>query len=555
MDVRTRDTGGTALLRRLRVRSALGCAALALLALGLSACLSIKSQNTLQRVPGVISLSVVVCASDYDRSTYTTCAESNVAETDEVRTDSDDQAPTLGQLLLGFRVPDGSDGPSSFFNDAQDLGFSRSESYTQQLSSRFAPAPGTHWVAYVSTPTTFHPSGGTRHMAAAPEFTLPAQPGGEPLAGAFPWRVVVGFRQLNTIGQAADPVSCDDRSTVCVDSPRHARVSANLQAPVSDFGVLPGNTVTVGHGETAKVSLPVRYVDARGMGARQFSIAATTNLPASAATPSTASVLAESNSTATVDVSVPVPAGTPLGSYTVTLTATTGDPAVTRSNSATINVVDRIAPRIQIGTPAEGATFLQHQRVAAAYSCVDEPNGTHVKSCSGPVAPGAPIDTSSTGSKTFTVNASDNAGNTSTLTRTYTVVAAPPRTVVGAPPRIVVTLGLRYKVTRRGTRFTKFVVSGVPKGSTVSTRCRPAKRKGCPTRVLTKRNTRGAVSLKSFLRKRLRPSAVIEVRATKPGMVGAVKQLRIRARRGPSVKTLCLPVGAKRSAKPVKCPS
>lgn len=58
------------------LRSSLACGVLALLALGLSACLSLKSQTTSQRAPGVTSLRVVVCASDYNQSTYTTCDDS-----------------------------------------------------------------------------------------------------------------------------------------------------------------------------------------------------------------------------------------------------------------------------------------------------------------------------------------------------------------------------------------------------------------------------------------------------------------------------------------------
>ena len=62
-------------------------------------------------------------------------------------------------------------------------------------------------------------------------------------------------------------------------------------------------------------------------------------------------------SRSTVNVRVPVPAATPLGAYTVTLSAATGSPAVTRSNKATIQVVDRLAPTIRISIPAEGAKF------------------------------------------------------------------------------------------------------------------------------------------------------------------------------------------------------
>jgi len=86
--------------------------------------------------------------------------------------------------------------------------------------------------------------------------------------------------------------------------------------------------------------------------------------------------------------------------------------------------VDNAGPAITINTPpTPSATYNKGQVVNASYSCVD---GAGVATCSGPVASGNAIDTSTTGNKTFTVNASDTLGNTSTLSRTYTVVDPTP---------------------------------------------------------------------------------------------------------------------------------
>jgi Ca2+-binding RTX toxin-like protein len=82
---------------------------------------------------------------------------------------------------------------------------------------------------------------------------------------------------------------------------------------------------------------------------------------------------------------------------------------------------DTIDPQIAITTPTQGGTYTQGQAVAARYSCSDEDSG--VASCEGPVADGANIDTSTTGTKTFTANATDNASNTSSVSHTYTVNA------------------------------------------------------------------------------------------------------------------------------------
>jgi hypothetical protein len=80
---------------------------------------------------------------------------------------------------------------------------------------------------------------------------------------------------------------------------------------------------------------------------------------------------------------------------------------------------DTTKPQITITTPPQGATYTLNQSVAASYECTDADSG--VASCQGPVADGANIDTSSTGTKTFTVNAKDNAGNTNSVSHTYTV--------------------------------------------------------------------------------------------------------------------------------------
>jgi len=83
------------------------------------------------------------------------------------------------------------------------------------------------------------------------------------------------------------------------------------------------------------------------------------------------------------------------------------------------NRVDKKAPTISVTTPSLGAVYLLNQSVAASYSCSDV--GSGVATCAGPVASGAPIDTASVGTKTFTVVAKDNVGNTRSLSVTYVV--------------------------------------------------------------------------------------------------------------------------------------
>ena len=85
------------------------------------------------------------------------------------------------------------------------------------------------------------------------------------------------------------------------------------------------------------------------------------------------------------------------------------------------NKVDKKPTAITITSPASNATYQLNSSVGASYACSD--GGSGVATCQGSVANASPIDTSSTGSKTFTVTSIDNVGNPSSLTATYSVVS------------------------------------------------------------------------------------------------------------------------------------
>ena len=91
----------------------------------------------------------------------------------------------------------------------------------------------------------------------------------------------------------------------------------------------------------------------------------------------------------------------------------------TESKSVNYTVVDTKAPSIVVTTPAPGAVYGVGEQVAADYSCSDD--GSGVASCVGSVAQGAPLDTGSSGEKTFTVNATDQAGNPASTSVSYSV--------------------------------------------------------------------------------------------------------------------------------------
>jgi hypothetical protein len=86
--------------------------------------------------------------------------------------------------------------------------------------------------------------------------------------------------------------------------------------------------------------------------------------------------------------------------------------------SVTYHVTDSQPPTISITSPADGAIYALNQSVTANYSCADN-NST--PTCTGPVPNGGSINTSQSGTFTFTVTSTDSAGNTTTKTSTYKV--------------------------------------------------------------------------------------------------------------------------------------
>jgi hypothetical protein len=317
-------------------------AALALLTVALSGCLSLKSNEASQTTPGKVTLKAVVCASNYNHKTpppppnWTDCQENNVVARDNRRSDATDSGD--GRLLVGFRIPAGADGLASFSNP-QGITFSKSESYTKELERAFPPPADQHWIGYISGVGAYAPTtdASKRRIEFQADFTLPKSAGGAPFTGQFRWREVVGFRSENT---PAEPVSCPGPAdnNICFDSPPPATVRTDTPTAVSDFGVLGGATTTAYAGTTAVVPFSLRYSDGARLGRKSFSLSAATDLPHTTAVTEPRTIAVPPNSSNDATTRVPVPANTPPGQYTVTLSAAIGAPAVTRSNTARIVV-------------------------------------------------------------------------------------------------------------------------------------------------------------------------------------------------------------------------
>ncbi len=83
---------------------------------------------------------------------------------------------------------------------------------------------------------------------------------------------------------------------------------------------------------------------------------------------------------------------------------------------------DTQAPQVTIAAPIDNGIFYPGQQVTVSYSCSDDGG---LRSCVGQLPVGQNLDTSTKGTKTFTVTATDLSGNTVTTVATYTVGVTP----------------------------------------------------------------------------------------------------------------------------------
>jgi hypothetical protein len=106
---------------------------------------------------------------------------------------------------------------------------------------------------------------------------------------------------------------------------------------------------------------------------------------------------------------------------------------------------DNAKPTINIAAPLEGGQFRQNSAQAANYTCADE--GLGIESCTGTVANGANVDTSKIGYQTFTVTATDKAGNVTTQSVQYVVNSTSVDTSPGATVPATLALGMGTPAT------------------------------------------------------------------------------------------------------------
>jgi hypothetical protein len=104
------------------------------------------------------------------------------------------------------------------------------------------------------------------------------------------------------------------------------------------------------------------------------------------------------------------------------LRAAPGSPPYMSYRASLMNVRDAFEPEVAVTAPSQGVHYALGQQVSADFSCTDV-GGSSLQTCAGEIRPGGLLDTTTPGPHTVQMVAKDGAGNTTAVTRTYTVDA------------------------------------------------------------------------------------------------------------------------------------
>jgi hypothetical protein len=306
-------------------------------------------------VIGDVQVQTTLCGSNND--SLAGCQNGNSAQA----------APTDPmQFLVGYRISAAAQAPDTISANAggTPITFSQNVGYTSQLTALLPPAAGQKWVGYLSAPRANLAAG--QDMAVTTRFRLGRGVDGSPFDGPLHYEIVTGARRTPLGASETRPVQCgatptavgDGGTTWCVDVG-----PASSSPSTRDLGILGGAAGSGPAGTTVLVPFTTSFSGAADPSA-SFALSAATSVPGGAATPTGIGGLyvPGTDETRAIPVAVVVPPGTPVGTYTVTLSASVGfgASAQTRNAIGTVTVVPQQEP------PAPGFT-LDSTALSAAF--------------------------------------------------------------------------------------------------------------------------------------------------------------------------------------------
>jgi uncharacterized repeat protein (TIGR01451 family) len=238
------------------------------------------------------------------------------------------------------------------------------------------------------------------------------------------------------------------------------------------------------------------------------------------------------------------------GSHTYTVTATSADGGI---GTASISYTAIAAPSATISSPSPGAVYALGQSVPTSFSCAEGTAGPGLSSCTdsnGASGGSGQLDTSTTGSHTYTVTAVSTDGQRGSVTITYTVVGRVPKVDTSGKPStkahghtILVTPGIKVSCPAGGDPCTAdetatvTVPASVARANTkkvVIGRAHFTITAGKRRQLTFKLNSKGARLLRRFKHLRVTVTVVSRVGHNKP--ITTTKAIAIKApvrRHGP----------------------
>lgn len=378
--------------RRLRVLAAGGLVTLA--AVVLSGCVTISSQ-TANQPNGIGPVQI---------STVLDICNPNIGTPPPKCTVPSD----AGQLLLAYRVPNGTTTPDSFpgVTPTQSVTFARSSSLVSQLESLIPSGPGEKWVGYIADPV-FAPQGDDTLMTLTPTFVPP-----NPDPTTFTYRTVVGAREVDGSHLSTAAVDCgadalgvnSSAQTQCISNPGSlSTVNSDEQVQTNDLQLLAGSPPSVYPGDTASVPFDLKLLGPASPLA-SFALGAATGLSGATATPGAANQALSPGDNAQA-VSVPVPVNAAAGSYPVSLTAVNGPQSRSSTGSVTVLALPAAPlPTFKSRTVTASGSGATYNLICAGGSGVVDPcNGTISVSSSKAVAAKAKKKVLKFGSGSFNI--------------------------------------------------------------------------------------------------------------------------------------------------------